>query len=62
MLGVFLNSALDGVDGGFRLTQAFTKKSFEFLLGDGDISFIFHLLLILLPAKQDDIFDKGGNK
>ena len=62
MLEVFPNIIPDGVDKGFALTQTLAKKGLEFFPGDGDISFIFHLLLVLLLAKQGGILDESGGK
>ena len=62
MLGVFSNSAPDGVDKSLGLTQASTKKGLKFFPDDGYISLILHLLLVLLPAKQGDIFEEDGGK
>ena len=62
MLGVFPNSAPDGIDKSLGLTQALTTKGFKFFLGDGDVNLIFHLLLVLLPAKQSYFLKKNGGK
>ena len=37
-------------------------KGLEFLLSNGDIGLVFHLLLLLLSAKQGGIFKEKGGK
>ena len=56
MLEVIPDSALDDVNKRLGFAQALTKKSFESLPADRNISLIFYLTLVLLPAEQDDIF------
>ena len=62
MLEIFSNSAQHGIDKSLRFAQTLTKKEFEFLPGDKDVGFIFYLLLLLLPAKQNGILEKSGSK
>ena len=62
MLGVFPNSILDGIDKGLKFTQALVKESLEFFPPNGDLNLIFHLLLLLLPAKQVSIFTESNSK
>ena len=62
MLEVFPNSTSDDINKDLGLTQALAKEGFEFFLDDGDINLIFHLPLILLPAKQSGIFEKSSGK
>ena len=62
MLGVFSNSALDGINKDLRLTQALTKEDLEFFSGDRDVSLILYLPLMLLPVKQDGILEESGGK
>ena len=62
MLEVFANITIDYVSKSVELIQAFTKKGFDFLLSDGDVGFIFYLLLVLMTAKQGIILkENGGN-
>ena len=51
MLGVFLKNVLDGVDKGLELIQSLAKEGLEVFPGDLDVSLIFYLPLVLLPAK-----------
>ena len=62
MLEVFLNSAPDGVNKSLGLIQVLAKKGLEFFPDNGDVSIIFHLLLVVLPANQVDILEKNGGK
>ena len=62
MLGVLPNSAPNDVDKRLQLTQALTKEDLEFLPGNGDVNLILHLFLVLLPAKQDGIFEENDGK
>ena len=62
ILRVTLDSTLDSVDKGLRLTQALAKEGFEFILSNKNIFLIFQLLLILLVAKQGNILGKDGGK
>ena len=62
MLGLLLNSALDSIVVGLELTQILAKESLEFFLGNGDISLIFSLLLVLLREKQSNIYEEDSGK
>ena len=62
MLEVFSDSILNGVDKGLGLTQASVKEVFKFFPSDRNVSLIFYLPLVLLPAKQGGIFEKGSAK
>ena len=62
MLRAFSNIAPNGVNKSLGLTQALAKKSLEFLPGDGDVSFIFNLPLVLLPANQSGILKECSGK
>ena len=52
MLGVFPNSALDGIKENLVFPQALTKENLESFLADRDVSLVFYPILVLLPAKQ----------
>ena len=62
MLRVFPNNTPDGVDESLKFAPALAKRSFESLLADRDISFVFYLTLVLLPAEQGGIFQEGSCK
>ena len=62
MLGVLLDSALDGVDESLRLAQALAKEGLESLPADKDISLVLYLTLVLLPLEQGDIFLEDSRK
>ena len=62
MLGVLPDGALDSVDKSLRLAQTLAKKGLKSLPADKDISLILYLMLILLPSKQGDIFQKDSRK
>ena len=62
MLGVFSNNAPDGVDKSLGLTQVLTKEGFKFFASDGNVCFIPHFPLVLLPAKQGNIFEENCGK
>ena len=62
ILTIFANSALDGVNKGFGFAYALTKKSLEFLQGDGNISFILYLTQVLLPAEQASVLQENSCK
>ena len=62
MLEILLNNTPNNVNKGNKLIQALIKKGFELFPSDGNIGFILHLLLMLLPAKQDGIFEETGCK
>ena len=62
MLEVFPNSAPDGVNKGFGLTQVSAKEGLKFLSGDGDVSFMLYFPLVFLSAKQGGILEKSGGK
>ena len=55
MLGVFPNSAPDGVNKTLGLAQALAKKGLESLQVDKDVSLILYLTLVLLPSEQGGI-------
>ena len=62
MMEVLPNNAPSGIDKGLGLTQALAKEGFEFFPGNKNVYFIFHLPLVLQPAKQSDIFEKNTGK
>ena len=62
MLETFLNGALNSVDKELGLIQALVKEGFKFSTSDGDVGFILHLLLVLLPANQSNIFERNDGK
>ena len=62
MLGVISNSALDGFDKNLGFAQALAKESLETLLANKDVSLVLYLMLVLLPAKQGGIIEKGSRK
>ena len=62
MLKVFSNSISDDINKGLRFAQTLMKKGFEFLLSNKDISFVFYLTLVLLPAEQGGVFYKSSCK
>ena len=56
MLEVFLNSAPDGINKSLGFARTLMKKSLKSLSVDKNISLVFYLLLVLLPAEQGGIF------
>ena len=62
MLGVLSNNALDSVNKDLGLIQALAKEGLKFLLGNRNVNLILHIPLILLPAKQEGIFEESGGK
>ena len=62
MLIVLSNSALDSIKKDLGFAQTLTKEGLEFFPGDENISLIFYLLLVLLPAKQGYILKKNSCK
>ena len=62
MLEVFSNDVLDVVNKNLRFAQTLTQEGLEFLPGDKNVSFVFYLMLVLLPVEQDDIFHENGRK
>ena len=62
MLGVFSDSAQNGVDKSLRFAQALAKESLESLPADRDVSFVLYLTLMLLPAEQGGILQEGSCK
>ena len=62
MLEVFPNNILDCVNKSLKFTQALVQKSLEFFLGDGNINLMLYFSLMLLLAKQGNIFEKRSGK
>lgn len=62
MLGVLPDSTPDGVDEGLGLAQASAEKGLESFPGNGDVSLVLDLALVLLPAEQGGILQEGGRK
>ena len=62
MLGVFSNSAPDGVKESLVFAQALRKKNLEFFSADRDVSLVLYPTLVLLPAKQCGIFQEDSHK
>ena len=62
MLEVFPDSALDGVNKSLKFAQTLTKESLESLPADRDVSLIFYLTLILLPAEENGILQEDSHK
>ena len=62
MLGVFPNSAPDGINKSLEFAQALTKESLKSFLADGDVDLVFYLMLVLLPAEQSGIFQEDSRK
>lgn len=62
ILKVYFNIIADIIKQGFRLSQALTQKSLEFLLGDRNVDFIFYFFLILPSLEQSYLFNKNRSK
>ena len=62
ILTVFANSAPNGINKSFGFAQTLRKKDFKFLLSDGNVGFIFYVMLILLLAKKSRILEKDSCK
>ena len=62
MLRVLPDNALDSVDKSLEFAQALTKKSFESFSADRNVTLVFYLILMLLPAEQSGIFQNGSWK
>ena len=62
MMGVLSDGASDGVDKSLGFAQALTKKSFQSLLADRDVSLVFYFMLVLPPVEQSNIFQKTNRK
>ena len=62
MLGVFPNNTPDVINESLGFAQALTKESLESLPANKDISLVFYLILVLLPAEQGSIFQEGSRK
>ena len=62
MLTVLPNIILDGVNKGLRFAQVLTKEDLKFLLDNGNVGFMLYFLLVLLPVKQSNIFEKNRSK
>ena len=62
MLGVLLDSALDGVNTSLGFAQALAKEGLESLPADKDVSLILYLTLVLLPVEQSGIFQEDSCK
>ena len=62
MLRILLDSAPDGVDKSVGFAQALTKESLKSLPPDKDVTLIFYLMLVLLPAEQVGIFQENSRK
>ena len=61
-MGIFPDTALDGVDKSLGFAQALAKKSFESFSADKNVSLVFYLTLVLLSAEQNSIFQKNSRK
>ena len=62
MLGVFFDSALDGVHESLGFAQALTKESHESLSAKKNISLVLYRTLLLLLAEQGNIFQESSRK
>ena len=62
MLGVLPDNSPDGVDKSLGFAQALMKKSLEFFLANKNVSLVFYLTLVLLPAKQGSILQENTHK
>ena len=62
MLRVLPDSASDAVDKSLGFAQALAKKGLKSLPADSDISLVPYLMLVLLPAEQDGIFEEDSRK
>ena len=62
MLGVLLDSTLDGVDKSFGFAQALAKEGLEVFPADRGVSLVFYLTLVLLPAEQGGVFQENSRK
>ena len=62
MLGVLPNNTLDGVDKNLGFAQALAEESLESLPADRDVSLVFYLMMVLLPAKQGGILQEDSCK
>ena len=62
MLGVFPDSAPDGVNKSLGLAQALAKEGLKSLPADRDFSLVLYLTLVLLPSEQGGIFKEGSRK
>ena len=51
MLIIFSNTTPDGFNKSLGFAQTLIKKGFEFFLGDRDVTFVFYLILVLLPVE-----------
>ena len=51
MLRVFSDGTPDGVNKSLGFAQALAKEGLESLPADRDVSFVFYLTLVLLPAE-----------
>ena len=62
MLGVFSNSAPNGVDKSLGLAKTLAKKGFESLSADKDDNLVLYLTPVLLPLEQGGIVQKHSRK
>ena len=62
MLGIISDSALDGVNKNLGFAQALTKKGFKSFPANRNVSLVFYLTRVLLPAEQGGIFQKSSCK
>ncbi len=62
ILGVFFDFALDIIYKDNRFSRAFLGKSLKLFPTRRCGSIMFDLIFVLLPAKKDPIFEKGGCK
>ena len=62
MLGVFPDGTPDSVDESLGFAQALAKEGLESLSADRNVSLVLYLTLVLLPAEQSGVFQKGSRK
>ena len=62
MLGVLPDSSPDDVNKSLGFAQALAKKGLKSFPVDKDINLVLYLMLILLPAGQGSIVQKGSCK
>ena len=62
MLGVLSDGTPNGVDKSLGFVQALAKEDLESLPADVNVSLVFYLTLVLLPAEQGGIFQESNCK
>ena len=62
MLGVFLDSAPNGVNKSLGFARALVKEGLESLPANRDISLVLYFTLVLLPAEQGGIVQERRRK